>query len=68
MARSGQANMLRVLARYPTGIAFTNEPGISSNVVARDVAWFIYGCDFVLPTAAAGCCISSRRPRIRAAR
>ncbi|HOM82261.1 MAG TPA: hypothetical protein PLZ94_10800 [Armatimonadota bacterium] len=52
-AQWSKANMLRVLARYPTGIAFTNEPGISSNVVARDVAWFVYGCDFVLPTA---CC------------
>ncbi|MBI3945219.1 MAG: hypothetical protein HY321_04820 [Armatimonadetes bacterium] len=48
-AQWAKANMLRVLARYPTGIAFTNEPGVSSNVVARDAAWFVYGCDFLSP-------------------
>ncbi len=42
-------NMLRVLAHYPMGEAFTNEPGVSSNVVARDVIWFIYGCDHFRP-------------------
>lgn len=46
-----KVNMLRVVARYPEGLAFTNEPGVSSNVVGRDVAWFVYGndhfdCDF----------------------
>jgi len=46
-----KANMLRVLAKYPTGIAFTNEPGKSSHVVGRDAAWFVYGCDFILPQA-----------------
>lgn len=44
-----KANMLRVLARYPTGIAFTNDPGKSSNVVVRDAAWFICGSDYILP-------------------
>ncbi|NLC59347.1 MAG: hypothetical protein GX774_21115 [Armatimonadetes bacterium] len=52
-AQWAKANMLRVLAHYPTGLAFTNEPGVSSHVVARDVAWFVYGCDFVSPAA---CC------------
>lgn len=52
-AQWSKANMLRVLARYPTGVAFTNEPGLSSHVVARDVAWFVYGCDFLRPEA---CC------------
>jgi len=40
-----KVNMLRVMARFPTGPAFTNEPGVSHNVVARDVAWFVYGND-----------------------
>ncbi|MFW6039002.1 MAG: MGH1-like glycoside hydrolase domain-containing protein [bacterium] len=44
-----KVNMLRVLAHYPQGEAFTNEPGVSSNVVTRDVVWFIYGCDHFLP-------------------
>ncbi len=44
-----KVNMLRVLAHYPQGEAFTNEPGVSSNVVARDVVWFIYGCDHFRP-------------------
>ena len=42
-------NMLRVMARYPQGLAFTNDPGISSYVVARDVAWYVYGNDHFLP-------------------
>lgn len=46
-----KANMLRVLANYPIGISFTNDPGRSSNVVARDVAWFVHGTDFMLPEA-----------------
>lgn len=44
-----KANMLRVMARYPTGAGFTNDPGRSSNVVVRDVAWFVYGCDYLMP-------------------
>lgn len=38
-------NMLRVMADYPTGPAFTNDPSRSSAVVARDSFWFVYGCD-----------------------
>lgn len=44
-----KANMVRVMAEFPTGAGFTNNPGVSSNVVARDVAWYIYGCDFLQP-------------------
>lgn len=44
-----KVNMRRVMASYPQGPAFTNEPGSSSNVVARDAAWFIYGNDHYLP-------------------
>ncbi len=44
-----KVNMRRVMARYPTGWAFTNDPGASSAVVARDAAWFSYGCDHLLP-------------------
>lgn len=44
-----KVNMLKVIALYPQGLAFTNEPGKSVNVVARDVAWFVYGCDFMDP-------------------
>jgi len=44
-----KVNMRRVMARYPTGSAFTNEPGVSSNVVARDAAWFTIGCDHFMP-------------------
>ena len=40
-----KVNMRRVMARYPQGPAFTNEPGVSSNVVGRDMAWFVYGND-----------------------
>ncbi len=45
-----KVNMLRVMARYPQGPAFTNEPGVSSNVVGRDVAWFVYGNDHFRPS------------------
>ena len=44
-----KVNMRRVMASYPHGRAFTNDPGVSSNVVVRDSAWFVYGCDFFLP-------------------
>jgi glycogen debranching enzyme len=44
-----KVNMLRVLGHYPQGESFTNEPGVSSNVVARDVVWFVYGCDHFRP-------------------
>jgi glycogen debranching enzyme len=38
-------NMLRVMADYPTGPAFTNDPSRSSAVVGRDAFWFVYGGD-----------------------
>jgi hypothetical protein len=44
-----KVNMLRVMSDYPTGPAFTNDPSHSSAVVGRDAAWFIYGCDHLLP-------------------
>jgi glycogen debranching enzyme len=44
-----KVNMRRVMARYPQGPAFTNEPGGSSNVVGRDMAWFVYGNDHFAP-------------------
>jgi Amylo-alpha-1,6-glucosidase len=44
-----KVNMHRVMADYPQGRAFTNEPGVSSNVVIRDGAWFVYGCDHFQP-------------------
>ena len=44
-----KVNMRRVMARYAGGLAFTNEPGVSSNVVGRDAAWFVYGNDHFLP-------------------
>jgi hypothetical protein len=44
-----KVNMRRVMAAYPQGHAFTNEPGVSSNVVMRDVAWFVFGCDHFMP-------------------
>ncbi|HLN46937.1 MAG TPA: amylo-alpha-1,6-glucosidase [Magnetospirillaceae bacterium] len=45
----GKANMRRVMAAYPQGLAFTNDPGVSSNIVIRDAAWFVYGCDHFMP-------------------
>jgi hypothetical protein len=44
-----KVNMRRVMGAYPQGRAFTNEPGVSSNVVMRDVAWFVFGCDHFMP-------------------
>ncbi|MBV8163055.1 MAG: hypothetical protein JOZ91_02190 [Candidatus Eremiobacteraeota bacterium] len=44
-----KVNMLRVIARYPHGIGFTNSPGSSPAVVGRDLAWFAYGCDYLDP-------------------
>ncbi len=43
-------NMRRVMASYPTGQAFTNDPGTYANVVTRDAAWFVYGNDHFLPS------------------
>jgi hypothetical protein len=44
-----KANMTRVKAEYPQGWGFTNDPSLSSNIVARDTAWFSFGCDYVAP-------------------
>jgi hypothetical protein len=49
-----KVNMLRVMAEYPQGAAFTNDPGASSNVVVRDAAWFIYGSDHFFPEFSRG--------------
>ncbi|TAM89142.1 hypothetical protein EPN42_08085, partial [bacterium] len=43
-----KVNMRRVMAAYPQGCAFTNDPGASSAVVVRDSAWFVYGNDYFL--------------------
>lgn len=45
-----KVNMLRVMADYPTGPAFTNDPSRSSAVVGRDAFWFVYGCDHLRET------------------
>jgi Bacterial alpha-L-rhamnosidase 6 hairpin glycosidase domain len=42
-------NMRRVMARYPNGWLFTNDPGKMSNVVIRDCSWFVMGCDHFMP-------------------
>ena len=44
-----KVNMRRVMAKYPTGWLFTNDPGVSSNVVCRDCAWFVVGNDYFMP-------------------
>ncbi len=44
-----KVNMRRVMSRYPIGWLFTNDPGVMSNVVIRDCAWFVYGCDYFMP-------------------
>ena len=44
-----KANMRRVMAKYPTGWLFTNDPGVTSNVVCRDCAWFIVGNNYFMP-------------------
>jgi glycogen debranching enzyme len=44
-----KVNMLRVMAHYPTGPAFTNDPSNSSAVVGRDACWFAWGCDWLQP-------------------
>ena len=44
-----KVNMRRVMAKYPTGWLFTNDPGVTSNVVCRDCAWFIVGNDYFMP-------------------
>jgi len=44
-----KVNMRRVMSSYRGGPAFTNEPGVLSNVVGRDAAWFVYGNDHFMP-------------------
>jgi hypothetical protein len=44
-----KVNMRRVMAKYPQGPAFSNDPGNYANVVGRDSAWFVYGCDHFMP-------------------
>lgn len=44
-----KVNMRRVMAKYPQGPAFSNDPGNYANVVGRDSAWFVYGCDYFIP-------------------
>ncbi|HLY01665.1 MAG TPA: amylo-alpha-1,6-glucosidase [Candidatus Cybelea sp.] len=44
-----KVNMRRVMAKYPQGPAFSNDPGNYANVVVRDSAWFVYGCDHFMP-------------------
>jgi len=44
-----KVNMRRVMAKYPGGPAFSNDPGNYANVVGRDSAWFVYGCDHFMP-------------------
>jgi hypothetical protein len=48
-ARWSKVNMRRVMAKYPTGWLFTNDPGVASNVVCRDCAWFVVGNDYFMP-------------------
>lgn len=45
-----KVNMLRAMADYPLGPAFTNSPGNSDAVVVRDSCWFVLGCDYLLPS------------------
>jgi hypothetical protein len=44
-----KVNMRRVMAAYPEGLAFSNDPGNYTNVVIRDSAWFVYGNDHFMP-------------------
>jgi hypothetical protein len=44
-----KVNMLRTEIKTPTGWAFTNDPGNSTNAVARDTAWFSFGADYLTP-------------------
>ncbi|MBV9276901.1 MAG: hypothetical protein JOZ97_01550, partial [Candidatus Eremiobacteraeota bacterium] len=44
-----KVNMRRVMATFPQGRAFTNDPGNTPNLVVRDAAWFIFGNDYFMP-------------------
>ncbi len=41
--------LIRPICHYKLGTASTNDPGRSSNLVGRDTAWYVHGCDFVKP-------------------
>src|SRR5918911_773396 len=47
-----KACLLRPVSRYAVGDGITNDPGRSTHLVGRDTAWYIHGCDFVLPETA----------------
>ena len=42
-----KANMMRTLAKSPTGWCFVNDPTRSNNSVGRDTAWFAFGGDYL---------------------
>lgn len=44
-----KANMLRCQSLTSQGWCFVNDPTRSSHSVARDTAWFAFGCDYVMP-------------------
>jgi hypothetical protein len=44
-----KANMMRTLAKAPTGWCFVNDPTRSNNSVGRDTCWFAYGGDYLNP-------------------
>lgn len=49
-----KACMIRPLGYYFDGLSTTNNPGDSSHLVGRDVAWYTHGCDYVLPDVSCG--------------
>lgn len=44
-----KACLLRPVSTYCVGSGVTNDPGRSNRLVGRDTAWYVHGCDFVLP-------------------
>ena len=44
-----KANMMRTMAKAPTGWCFVNDPTRSNNSVGRDTCWFAYGGDYLNP-------------------
>lgn len=44
-----KACLVRPTSRYAIGYAVTNDPGRSTNIVARDTAWYTHGADLVNP-------------------
>lgn len=41
--------LLRPVSRYAMGDGVTNDPGRSTRLVGRDTAWYVHGCDYVMP-------------------